>query len=311
LVAGIPDFRVYPDPYIDLQADREKGLHLAEEATRLNFPDLVAHYYAITPEVPPDRAQAYQAHHLAGLTRGQGILERLKAYRLAVYPGSNTRTLDLGCGTGGFLAVASMTGGEVIGVDIAFRWLVVARRRLEELGCQNVRLVCACADYLPFPDQSFDLVVAENLIEHTKEPASVLVEVSRVRRQVSAFMARTVNRYAAAPEPHVGLWGVGFLPRWMMNNYVRWLKGIPYKHIQLQSYRSLWQLIHNSRQVDLRICCPYLTPFDYQHHSPQKQQLFQWYNRLGTYFPAARPVLTLFGPYLDIVSQSIAYQPPV
>jgi SAM-dependent methyltransferase len=202
------------------------------------------------------------------------------------------------------VAAASAEGGEVIGVDIAFRWLVVGRRRLDELGRgAHVRLVCACADHLPFPDQSFDLVVAENLIEHTRRPEAVLVEAGRVRRAGGAFMARTVNRYAAAPEPHVGVWGVGFLPRRLMDPYVRWRKGLPYQHIQLQSYFDLRRILRASGQADLRVRRPHLARADYQHHASRTQRLFEWYAALDARLPLARPLLTLFGPYLDIVSQ--------
>ena len=146
--------------------------------------------------------------------------------------------------------------------------------------------------------------MAEALIEHTKAPVAVLAEAGRVRRPGGAFMARTVNRYAIAPEPHVGLWGLGYLPRRAMDSYVRWLKGIPYEHIRLQSYINLRHSIRASGQTDLRVCWPHLTPADYQHHSHRKQQLFRWYIRFSEWLPCSRPVLALFGPYLDIVSQS-------
>lgn len=305
IVAGIPDFRLYPDPYISLEADRAKGCHLADEATRLDFAGLVTHYYAITPEVPPNRARHYQAHHAAGVTRGEGILARLQAYRLAG-PSTGTRTLDLGCGTAGLVAAAMAQGGEVWGVDIAFRWLVVARRRLDDLGLPSQNLVCACADHLPFPDGRFDTIIAENLLEHARAPAAVLTEAGRVRRRPGAFMARTVNRFALAPEPHVGVWGVGFLPRGWMDAYVRWRRGLPYQHIQLQSYFDLARLIARSGQSDLRIARPWLSAADYQHHPAHLQRLFRLYGDLGARVPPLRPLLTLFGPYLDLVSRPAA-----
>ena len=301
IIAGIPDFRVYPDPYISLEADQQKGRYLAEEARRLSFTDLVAHYYTITPEVTSDQATRFQAHHVAGVVRGRGILDRLTAYGLV--PSDQTgHWLDLGCGTGGFLAAA---GGHhpVIGVDIAFRWLIVGRRRLTELGFDDIPLVCACADSLPFPDQSFRVIVAENLIEHTPDARASLREMSRVRLSNGAIMARTVNRFALAPEPHVGLWGVGFLPRRAMDGYVRFRKGIPYQKITLQSYPGLSIAARSLGDRRLRVRRPEILTADYQHHAPAQRRLFSWYARLGEMLPPARPALTLFGPYLDIVRQ--------
>ncbi|WP_218080695.1 methyltransferase domain-containing protein [Anthocerotibacter panamensis] len=307
VLCGIPDFRVYPDPYIDLEADRAKGQRLAEAAQHLDFPALVAHYYAITPEVPPDLAARYLAHHRAGLSRAQGVLARLKAYGLP--PPSGRRVLDLGCGTGAFVASTAGLGAHVIGVDIAFRWLVVARRQLHDLGLEDVPLVCACADYLPFADQHFELMVAENLLEHTRDPALVLMEAGRVRTQGGAFLARTVNRFALAPEPHVGVWGVGFLPRPWMDPYVRLFKGIPYEHIHLQSYGSLRRMVRVSGVHDLRVSPARLVLEDYQYQPPLRRQLLGWYDRLGRLVPALRPLLTRLGPYLDLVSQRTAPAP--
>ena len=42
VIYGIPDFRVYPDPYIDLEADRAKGLRLAEAAKTRDFAGVAA-----------------------------------------------------------------------------------------------------------------------------------------------------------------------------------------------------------------------------------------------------------------------------
>lgn len=291
ILAGIPDFRLYPDPYIGLEADRAKGLAL--DAQDLSFPDLVRHYYAITPEVTPEQAAHFTEHHLAGEARGRAVLRRAAHYRLAV----EGRRLDLGCGTGGLMAA----GGDIIGVDIAFRWLVVARRRLREAGI-DARLVCACADYLPFPNESFDLIFAENVLEHTADAAGVLREAARVRAPSGSLTARTVNRFALAPEPHVHVWGVGFLPRRWMNAYVRRVKGIAYEHIHLRSQFGWRSLLCASGWAHGRVQAPYLTPADSAHQSPVRRRLFALYGGLNANVPPLRPLLTLVGPYLDIVA---------
>ncbi len=136
IIGGIPDFRVYADPYIDINADRKKGLLLADKARRMSFADLVAFYYSITPEVPDDLARYYFNHHLAGTTRGAGLLRRLTAYGIPL-PDKDSSLLDLGCGTSGFLSVASKLAGKATGVDIAFRWLIVAKEKVGRTGLQQ------------------------------------------------------------------------------------------------------------------------------------------------------------------------------
>ena len=298
IYAGIPDFRLYPDPYIDLAADRAKGLRLAEAAKQLSFADLVTYYYAITPEVTPAQARRFRDHHLAGRARGLGVLARLPHYGLAP---ATQRWLDLGCGTGGLLAAAAGQATCLVGVDIAFRWLVVAQRRLAEAG-QQAQLICACADHLPFADAQFDLVIAEGLLEHTPAIDQVLSEAGRVRSPSGAFLARSVNRLALAPEPHVGLWGVGWLPRPLMEPYVRWRRGLPYQHIYLRGLLAMSRSVRRSGQPDLRLRMPWLGAADYQHHPPVRRQLFRAYRALATSLPPLRPLLSLIGPYIDLTA---------
>ena len=74
------------------------------------------------------------------------------------------RLLEIGCGTGPLLVAAKHRYRQVVGVDIAFRWLVVAKKRLDEAGMGDIPLICACAEALPFREDSFDNVVADSVI---------------------------------------------------------------------------------------------------------------------------------------------------
>jgi len=303
VVDGIADFRLYPDPYIDLEADRAKGLHLAEKARDLSFKELVDYYYSITPEVPADLAKHYTAHHVAGVVRGQGVLERIRHYGLIDKSYVPEMIMDLGCGTGGMLAaVGTAFGAATIGVDIAFRWLIVARKRLQELGCTNIELVCACADYLPFDHDIADLILAENLIEHVKDTETLFSEIERVRKTRSALIARTVNRYALGPEPHVGVWGVGYLPRALMNQYVQLVKKIPYEHIHLHSHGSLNLALRAAACKDLKVRRAALMPADYEHHAGWKKTVFKTFDRISRISGPAEPLFTTIGPYLDVTN---------
>lgn len=304
VVAGIPDFRLAPDPYIGLEADRAKAERLAAAASGASCADMLDAYFGMTPEVPPDLADRYRRHHLAGVDRGQALLARIETRGI---PKCDTgrRWLDLGCGTAGFLAAARTAGaasGALVGVDVALRWLVVARAFLSARGAGDVRLVCAGADRLPFADGRFDLVVAEHLLEHAGRVAPVLAEARRVRATDGAFLARAVNRYALGPEPHVGLWGVGFLPRRLMDRYVRWRKGIPFEHVRSPSVGSLERVVRAGGHDDLRVQAPFLVPLDYAHQPPVPRRLFGAFRWAVSNVPPLRPVLKRFGPYLDLVA---------
>jgi len=50
------------------------------------------------------------------------------------------------------------------------------------------------ADKLPFADNSFDLVFADNVLEHLDNPAAAFREIARVLREGGSFLAKTPNK---------------------------------------------------------------------------------------------------------------------
>lgn len=215
VACGIPDFRLYPDPYIGLEADRAKGQRLDADAQSRTFEQLLRHYYAITPEDPPDLAVHWIAHSLAepaiaaALVDAAGIGSRAGAW------------LDVGCSTGGMLIAAAGRAETLVGVDVAFRWLVVGKARLRDAGVRAA-LVCANAEALPFPDGMFGTVTATDLLEHLRDPPRAIRETVRVAARGADALWTTNNRYCPLPDPHVKLWGLGYLPRRWQPAYLAW-----------------------------------------------------------------------------------------
>jgi glycogen synthase len=83
--------------------------------------------------------------------------------------------LDVGCGPGRLLAPLAGSH-EMTGCDISQEMLDEARRRCPP----NVRLVAADARALPFADDSFDAVIALDLLTHLPDLTSGLKELARV-----------------------------------------------------------------------------------------------------------------------------------
>ena len=89
--------------------------------------------------------------------------------------GGGDRVLDVASGPGHVAAGAAGRGASVIGVDIAEGMLSLARRLHPELEFRR-----GDAEALPFPDGSFDAVVANFLMLHVGRPEQVVAEFARV-----------------------------------------------------------------------------------------------------------------------------------
>jgi len=264
---GIPDFRLKPDPYISIDAEVAKieGFAVAGRS----FRELVRAYYVLTPECPPELHSHYIAAMAAGINRGAGLLRRL---RLSFPRLGTARLLDLGCGTAGMSIAGSRQYGEVIGVDVALRWLVMGQQRLREEGV-NVSLVCANAESLPFHSGTFDAVVADAVVEHVNNPGAMRDETLRVINQTGAFLFTTNNRFSLLREPHLRLWGFGLVPRRWMEPLAWRIRKTPYK-VRLLSRRALVRLFSGRADV-------LLPQYDEGELGPRNEGLRRAWTRLN------------------------------
>jgi SAM-dependent methyltransferase len=89
--------------------------------------------------------------------------------------GAGTRVLDVGCGSGEFLALVKSRGGVPFGVDPAPGMVSLTRASVPSA---EVRL--AGAEDLPWPDAIFDVVTAFNALQFADDPIVALTEMARV-----------------------------------------------------------------------------------------------------------------------------------
>lgn len=94
---------------------------------------------------------------------------------------SGMRVLDVACGTGNLAVPAASAGGIVTGVDIATNLVEQARERAQRAGLE-IRFDEGDAEDLPYPDESFDLVVSMYGAMFAPRPERVTAELARVCR---------------------------------------------------------------------------------------------------------------------------------
>ena len=99
------------------------------------------------------------------------------------------RLLDVGCGTGFILSLAHSCFEEVYGIDITPAMLDRAASKLREQKVNNVKLIRASSDKLPFPDLYFDVVTAYGFLHHLPTLLSTFSEVYRVLKDGGVFYA--------------------------------------------------------------------------------------------------------------------------
>ncbi|MFJ8589403.1 methyltransferase domain-containing protein [Streptomyces sp. NPDC093595] len=101
--------------------------------------------------------------------------------------------LDVGCGPGTItadLAALVAPGGRVTGVDSAGGVLEQARALAAGRGLDNVEFAVADVHALDFPDDSFDVVHAHQVLQHVGDPVRALREMRRVCRPGGVVAAR-------------------------------------------------------------------------------------------------------------------------
>lgn len=299
IVFGIPDFRLVPDPYISFEDEHKKASVLAERAGRVSFEALVRFYWQITPDVPHSAVERYVRYALSGEERGGACLEAIDAHVGGHWTGQ--ASLDIGCGTGGFLLSAQHRFRIVVGADIALRWLIVAKKRLAGAESHLV-LVCCSAESLPFPDEIFDGVIGLHVLEHTQNHAAVVSETARTLKREGLCFFSMPNRFSLGPEPCVRVWGVGFLPRSLASPYVWLVKRIPYRHIRLVSWFELRRLLSRSALREWAISPPRIAQCEQHAVSRFTRALIAIYHMLRE-LPVFSFVLQVFGPFLQVVGR--------
>lgn len=93
------------------------------------------------------------------------------------FRGRDFRLADIGCGRGFYFPLYHQLGGTVVGIEADLEPLAAARARAETFGATVVQ---AGAERLPLDDETVDVVVMSEILEHLPDPGSALAEAHRV-----------------------------------------------------------------------------------------------------------------------------------
>lgn len=107
------------------------------------------------------------------------------------YVKSGQTVLDAGCGEGSLSVMLAKKGAIVTGTDISVPNIEASKKYAKS---ENVTIVFQTADLeaLPFPDNSFDVVVCSHVLEHIPDFDKGLQELVRVSRNRVVFAVPTI-----------------------------------------------------------------------------------------------------------------------
>lgn len=103
--------------------------------------------------------------------------------------------LDIGCNWGRWCVAGSRKGYRVVGIDPSLEAVKVARQVARQLG-ENPLFVAADGRYLPFKDNTFDVVFSFSVLQHfSKENVrKALRSVRRVLKRDGVSLVQMLNR---------------------------------------------------------------------------------------------------------------------
>jgi 2-polyprenyl-3-methyl-5-hydroxy-6-metoxy-1,4-benzoquinol methylase len=134
-------------------------------------------------------AELYRAHHEKGSRYGYLYCGGARSPYLKEWIGKGKRVLDLGC-RDGMLTQEYVFGNEVIGVDIDKKALELIKKRL---GIETLWL--DLNKEWPFEPESFDVIVACEILEHLFFMEPFLEKVQQTLKKGGLFIGSVPNAF--------------------------------------------------------------------------------------------------------------------
>ncbi len=244
---------------------------------------------AITESVH-DFYKSYPFPQLTATERHRQIPFEICKYRFLgierFMPGA--RVLDVGCGTGRHMQLMKHFGvGQYVGLDRSSASLEIARQVAKDDGFDRFRPLEGDLFKIPFPDDSFDVVVSWGVLHHTPDPYRGLAEMVRVCKRG------------------------GFVAIFLYNRWNHWRFNMQKRRIlseageDMDARFQLAQRLYGTQPVDQMSKSELLAFYDRYCHPYKSDHTFgetlAWFDKLGLeYWGSSRPARFLdFVRYLQ------------
>jgi len=95
---------------------------------------------------------------------------------------STDTVIDVGCGNGGFTRFCGMQGAEVIFIDSDPEKIEVTTEKVRDSAARAYRGILSQCDPIPLDDNTADVLICTEVLEHVPDPKQFLGELIRVTR---------------------------------------------------------------------------------------------------------------------------------
>jgi ubiquinone/menaquinone biosynthesis C-methylase UbiE len=115
----------------------------------------------------------------------------LEMIRAAAPQLDSARVLENGCGIGVYVEKLRPLAGAVFGLDYDFERVAEGEQRMRIPSV----LICAASEHLPYPDNCFDLILSNEVIEHVQDDRAAITEMVRVLKPGGCLALFCPNRW--------------------------------------------------------------------------------------------------------------------
>lgn len=103
---------------------------------------------------------------------------------------AQTKAIELGCGTGSLCQALYQKGIDITGCDVSQVAIDYGREKYPHLNLSVVN-----AEQLPWENESFDVVLSFDVLEHLFNPDGHLAQVNRILRPGGYYLFQTPNKW--------------------------------------------------------------------------------------------------------------------
>ncbi len=216
-------------------------------------------------------SRSYHKFNAGQQARFETILEWLK-------PIQEKHVLDLGCGDAALTYLLTKQGANVTGVDNEPEGIKLAQQNFSRYRAK-ARFVLGDVRSTGLSDNTFDIVVSSEVIEHVERPEELVKEAARLLKPGGVFLLTTPYRLKEQPHPfHVHEFYPGelktLLKPYFSNIEIKethnmlWmaLSDHPWKHF---GRRQIWRYL-----INLAVIYFHWNPFKQDARNRHKREIF-------------------------------------